>query len=105
MSSSTNSGFASYLLSGPFPGTTAVRLVIGIYLQVNPDDHSWAYFIAASFYDRTNRVLWHRQICLVKTTHNSHRDWNAAREYDLDIPPVRTPLNGECDALCISIMS
>lgn len=95
MSSAANSGFASYLLSGPFPGTTAVRLVIGIYLQVNPDDESWAYFIAASFYDRTNRVLWHRQICLVKTTNTTHRGWNAVREYDLGLSPPRTPLTGE----------
>lgn len=95
MSSRPNSGFVSYFLTGPFPRTTAVRLIIGLYLEVNPHNNSWACFIAASFYDRSNRVLWHKQICLVRTNNPSSRGWSAVPRYNLGSPHSRTPVARE----------
>lgn len=93
MSNTAHSGFRFCNISGPFPGTTAVRLGIGIYLEPDPLAHlgrhdSWACFIVASFYNEENLVLCHRQTCLVQTHEFQGRGWSASHGYDQGpLPP------------------
>lgn len=91
MSSTPDRGFAHYVSAGLYPGT-AVRLVVGLYLEVDPSGLGWSCFIAASFYDQNNRVLWHKQICLVQRHDFSDRDWSTIHGFDLGPPPPREPV-------------
>lgn len=72
-SSSSSNHFAHYICTGDYP-LGANRLLIGIYFEafsVRRPLLSWGCFIAASFYDRENRVVWHRTVCLVVRTENN----------------------------------
>lgn len=73
-----DSHFAHYICTGEYP-LGANRLIIGIYFDraASPPSppprrppeaagrYDWGCFIAASFYDRQNRVVWHKTVCLV----------------------------------------
>lgn len=64
--SSRNDHFAHYICTGDYP-LGANRLIIGIYFEAVSYRH-WGCFVAASFYDRQNRVVWHKTVCLVLRT-------------------------------------
>lgn len=67
---SSNDHFAHYICTGDYP-LGANRLIIGIYFE--PVSYlNWGCFIAASFYDRQNRVLWHKTVCLVLRTERNN---------------------------------
>lgn len=96
MSSVPNGNFAHYILTGDYPAP-ANRLIIGIYFEANPStpSHNWACFIAASFYDQNNRVIWHKTVCLVLHTDLTNHGWSAVHGFDLGPPPPRETETGK----------
>lgn len=96
MSSPANSGFSHYILLDQYPGG-AVKLIIGLYLEVNPRDKTWSCFIVASFYDLGRRVLWHKEICLLLRNNSSNRGWSATHGFDSGHPPrPEAGVTGKC---------
>lgn len=70
---SRSNHFAHYICAGNYP-LGANRLIIGIYFEAFSTRRpvlNWGCFIAASFYDRQNRVVWHKTVCLVLRTENN----------------------------------
>lgn len=67
-----NTNFAHYICTDDYPGG-ANRLLIGIYFEAcrHRPTVNWACFIAASFYDRRNRIVWHKTVCFVLWTEES----------------------------------
>lgn len=95
MSSTPDRAFAHYIVGGPYQGA-AIRLIVGICLEVEPYELGWSCFIAASIYDRSDRVLWHKQYCLVLRNDFSNQGWSARHGFDLGPPPPRQPVTREC---------
>lgn len=91
MSSAPTGAFAHYISAGLYPGA-AVKLIIGLYLEVDPAGLGWSCFIAASFYDRSHRVLWSKEICLVHRIDYSNQGWSATHGFDLGPPPPQQPV-------------
>ncbi|KAI1394756.1 hypothetical protein F4819DRAFT_501579 [Hypoxylon fuscum] len=69
-----------YHLDLPYPAT---KVTIGQYFWVHPTRHSWACLIVGSFYDSSDRELWHVELFL------GCRDITASEPTELSI--VDTP--------------
>lgn len=99
MSSRPNGAFAHYISAGLYPGA-AVTLIIGLYLEVHPAGLGWSCFIVASFYDRSHRVVWHKEICLLqRNEYNRGQGWSARHGFDLGPPPPRQPVTREYESV------
>lgn len=103
-STSRDNNFAHYICTGDYP-LGANRLLIGVYFEASPHRpaYNWGCFIAASFYDRQNRVVWHKTICLVLRTEGNTdrgRGWSVEDRLDTGLPPPRDyPLRVESGEL------
>lgn len=79
---------------GPLP-YPAVRLIIGQHFDEDPDTGSWAFFIAAAFYDSDNRRLWQTEILLGQFTYLDQSGRSHWVSQDSSALPRQAPVTRE----------